>query len=230
LCPAFTFVGPNGTADKDGAVHNALQRDMDVPLQGGVREQDGTGPDRDGTACDEMAYVVHEAAATMQGSHAELGSVVHETAASTQVLEVELGGPLTATATNTEEYASLGELHEAAATMQVLEVELGGPLTATATNTEEYASLGETNVREEANMSLEYAEVGSINALMAGRIQAAQCSVDDISTDDKHDDISKHDDTSSTNEAPSLAARDTADHLTQESADVGSWCGARERL
>jgi len=196
LCPAFTFVGPNGTADKDGAVHNALQRDMDVPLQGGVREQDGTGPDRDGTACDEMAYVVHEAAATMQGSHAELGSVVHETAASTQVLEVELGGPLTATATNTEEYASLGE----------------------------------TNVREEANMSLEYAEVGSINALMAGRIQAAQCSVDDISTDDKHDDISKHDDTSSTNEAPSLAARDTADHLTQESADVGSWCGARERL
>jgi hypothetical protein len=196
LCTAFTFVGPNGTADKDGAVHNALQRDMDVPLQGGVREQDGTGPDRDGTACDEMAYVVHEAAATMQGSHAELGSVVHETAASTQVLEVELGGPLTATATNTEEYASLGE----------------------------------TNVREEANMSLEYAEVGSINALMAGRIQAAQCSVDDISTDDKHDDISKHDDTSSTNEAPSLAARDTADHLTQESADVGSWCGARERL
>jgi hypothetical protein len=196
LCTAFTFVGPNGTADKDGAVHNALQRDMDVPLQGGVREQDGTGPDRDGTACDEMAYVVHEAAATMQGSHAELGGVVHETASSTQVLEVELGGPLTATATNTEEYASLGE----------------------------------TNVREEANMSLEYAEVGSINALMAGRIQAAQCSVDDISTDDKHDDISKHDDTSSTNEAPSLAARDTADHLTQESADVGSWCGARERL
>ena len=196
MCTAFTFVGPNGTADKDGAVHNALQRDMDVPLQGGVREQDGTGPDRDGTACDEMAYLVHEAAATMQGSHAELGSVVHETAASTQVLEVELGGPLTATATNTEEYASLGE----------------------------------TNVREEANMSLEYAEVGSINALMAGRIQAAQCSVDDISTDDKHDDISKHDDTSSTNEAPSLAARDTADHLTQESADVGSWCGARERL
>ncbi len=196
MCPAFTFVGPNGTADKDGAVHNALQRDMDVPLQGGVREQDGTGPDRDGTACDEMAYVVHEAAATMQGSHAELGGVVHETASSTQVLEVELGGPLMATATNTEEYASLGE----------------------------------TNVREEANMSLEYAEVGSINALMAGRIQAAQCSVDDISTDDKHDDISKHDDTSSTNEAPSLAARDTADHLTQESADVGSWCGARERL
>lgn len=196
MCTAFTFVGPNGTADKDGAVHNALQRDMDVPLQGGVREQDGTGPDRDGTACDEMAYVVHEAAATMQGSHAELGGVVHETASSTQVLEVELGGPLTATATNTEEYASLGE----------------------------------TNVREEANMSLEYAEVGSINALMAGRIQAAQCSVDDISTDDKHDDISKHDDTSSTNEAPSLAARDTADHLTQESADVGSWCGARERL
>jgi hypothetical protein len=165
-----------------------------------------------------------------------------------QVLEVELGGPLTATATSTEEYASLGEIHEAAATMQgshaelggvvhetasstqVLEVELGGPLTATATNTEEYASLGETNVRTEANMSLEYAEVGSINALMAGRIQAAQCSVDDISTDDKHDDISKHDDTSSTNEAPSLAARDTADHLTQESADVGSWCGARERL